>query len=267
MQLLQRIAEDFLIGKTIEDAFAFHVYDGDHVRGILRDEAEELLTSNELAPHAVNLELLIEGVDVKNQDQADKPAHSLRKVRKGIVVAQQEGRQPKGKQQGDNNRSGPKKPFAPFDAADTRSNCLGWHAGRISTRGLVPQRGMEVSARGEAKTYPIAADDFVDGGVLRACADQLPSVFINRKEGVHYFRTEQFSTFAENYASCCVRGESRTVRAIRGHGIEAVCNSENPRADGNIFAAQAARLAAAIVALVVGKDHFRGSREERYSSY
>src|SRR5260370_41098024 len=42
LQLLQRIAEDFLIGKTIEDASALPVYDGDHVRRSLMSEAAQL---------------------------------------------------------------------------------------------------------------------------------------------------------------------------------------------------------------------------------
>src|ERR1700730_15899670 len=56
----------------------------------------------------------------------------------------------------------------------------------ISTRGLLQLRGSGSQCPGSRQSQTIAADYFVDGCRLRACADPLPSVFTNVKEGVHY---------------------------------------------------------------------------------
>ena len=37
LQLGERISQDFFIGKTVEDAVAVHIHDGNHVRGIFGD--------------------------------------------------------------------------------------------------------------------------------------------------------------------------------------------------------------------------------------
>ncbi len=59
LQFLQRVAEHFFVRKTVEDAAAFHVDDSNHVRGILRDKAEKLLSPDQPPAHSVNLQLLI----------------------------------------------------------------------------------------------------------------------------------------------------------------------------------------------------------------
>jgi hypothetical protein len=71
-QFLWRVPEDLLVGKAVVNALAIHVNYGDHVGGILTDEAEKLLSSRELTADPMDLKLLIDTVKVKQQYHTDE---------------------------------------------------------------------------------------------------------------------------------------------------------------------------------------------------
>ena len=60
---------------AVEDAPAVHVYDGDHVGGVLADQTEKFFALRQAIAHAMYLQLLKDGVDVKDQNQGDQALH------------------------------------------------------------------------------------------------------------------------------------------------------------------------------------------------
>ena len=60
----------------------------------------------------------------------------------------------------------------------------------------------------------------------------------------------------------CGEGGSFAIGAVGGHGVERVGDGEDARAERDLFAAEAAWIAGAIEALLVGVDDFGGFAEE-----
>ena len=55
---------------------------GDHVRGVFADELKESITLGQLAANPLELQVLIDSVDIKQQDQRGQPANPLLQVQK-----------------------------------------------------------------------------------------------------------------------------------------------------------------------------------------
>ena len=66
-KFLCRIAEHLFVGWTVVEALAVSGDDGDHVRRIFSDQAEQLLLRHQVHSKAVNLMLLVD--DVNNEEK------------------------------------------------------------------------------------------------------------------------------------------------------------------------------------------------------
>ena len=65
LQLFRAVTQDSLIGGAVVEALAVCIHHGDHVGGIFADQAEQLLPLHQLVPHAVDLELLIDRIEIE----------------------------------------------------------------------------------------------------------------------------------------------------------------------------------------------------------
>src|SRR5580698_8464528 len=112
-------------------------------------------------------------------------------------------------------------------------------------------RGFEVEG---GKPLILAAD-------LRA--QLLPKLVGNLQENFNHGRIELGSGAAQNLFARGVEGARLAVRPVAGDGIERVADRKDARADGNLAAADAARIPATVVMLLVAVNDFRGPRQKR----
>ena len=75
-----------LIRKAVENPAAFQIHDGNHVRRILADQVEELLSFDQLPANAMDLQVLIDGVEIEQENEGGQTTHSLRKNMQGMEV-------------------------------------------------------------------------------------------------------------------------------------------------------------------------------------
>src|SRR6266702_5462914 len=97
---------------------------GDHVGCVFSDEMEKPFPFNESAPDALQLKMLIDGVDVEQQNKRRQPPHPLLQIpRIDVVTGQVEvgecQRKDAGRQnKSDGNGESPKPPFPTLHAAE-----------------------------------------------------------------------------------------------------------------------------------------------------
>jgi len=77
------------------------------------------------------------------------------------------------------------------------------------------------------------------------------------------FGVELRAGAAANFFAGVGHRQSAAVGAVTDHGVERVGDRENAGAEGNLVAFQAARIAGAVVELLVSKDDFRRIAEKR----
>ena len=77
LQFFRRIAKDSLVGKAVKKTLSMHVYNSDHVGGVLANQVKQLFTLNKLSADAVNQKMLIDGIEVKQENQCHQTAHGL----------------------------------------------------------------------------------------------------------------------------------------------------------------------------------------------
>jgi hypothetical protein len=70
-QFLWTVSEYFLIGRTVVETASHRVYDSYHVRRVFAYQLEKFTVFGELAPHALELQVLIESIDVKQQHEGN----------------------------------------------------------------------------------------------------------------------------------------------------------------------------------------------------
>ena len=123
-QLFFGVAESLAIGRTVVDAVARGIDQGNHVGRIFADEARQFLALRQLAANAVDLHLLPNRVQVKQQNQADQRANGgVQRGRVNLGGAERqrgngEGENAHGEQQRDQNGGGPEPPLAALDIRD-----------------------------------------------------------------------------------------------------------------------------------------------------
>ena len=83
-------------------------------------------------------------------------------------------------------------------------------------------------------------------------------------ERVHDFGVELRAGAAPQLAQRLGRGSRRAIGARAGHGVEGVGDVDDAREQGNLVAAQAVRVAAAVGPLVMQLDDRDVRREERH---
>ena len=124
MQFLGRVAEDAEVGKAVVNAAAVHVDDGDHVGGVVADQVEELFALEKLSADAMDQKILVDGVKIEEENQANEAAHGLREDILGVVVLmnvcirEKKGRESDGEEKSDDGRSRPEPPFPALDASE-----------------------------------------------------------------------------------------------------------------------------------------------------
>src|SRR6266702_1162619 len=77
LQFRRRVPQDLLIGKTVEDSMAFHIYDGNHVRRILADQMKKFFSFEQLPANPVNLQMLINRVQIEQENKTNQTSYSL----------------------------------------------------------------------------------------------------------------------------------------------------------------------------------------------
>jgi hypothetical protein len=65
LQLLRRIPEDLLIGGAVVQPATIAIDERDHIGGVFADELKKLISLSQLAPNAVELQVLIDRVKVE----------------------------------------------------------------------------------------------------------------------------------------------------------------------------------------------------------
>ena len=80
LQLLVAVAENSRVGRAVVEPAPGRIHDGDHVGGVLADQAEKLFAFHQLMSNPIDLDLLIDRVDVEEQHQADEAANSQAQV-------------------------------------------------------------------------------------------------------------------------------------------------------------------------------------------
>src|SRR5580698_10211164 len=124
---------------------AVHIDDGDEVGGIFADEAEELFAFEELAPNAMDLELLVDRVEIEKQDEADQPPDRLLELEEVLpgFAGMQERRKKRNdrrrEEQSDEYGGSPKPPLAALNAA--KAVARGLFIGRIGVWGFFRHLG------------------------------------------------------------------------------------------------------------------------------
>ena len=70
-QFLLRITKHFLVGRTVVEPLAVCIDNGNHVRRILADQPEKLLSFGQLLAESGELHLLKHHVNIEEQNHAD----------------------------------------------------------------------------------------------------------------------------------------------------------------------------------------------------
>ena len=83
-----------------------------------------------------------------------------------------------------------------------------------------------------------------------------------RQEDLDYAGVELFAGVAFDFCASGGNRERFAIRAIGNHGVESVGDRENSGADGNLLAAEAARIAGAVEAFLVRQHDFCRFLEE-----
>ena len=69
LQLFGGIPKHPFVGRAVVDPLPVRIDHGDHVGGVFADCAKQVIARHQLPPDAMDLELLVNGVDVKQQHQ------------------------------------------------------------------------------------------------------------------------------------------------------------------------------------------------------
>ncbi len=78
-EVLQANTPIFLIRDAVEDPAPFQINDRNHVRRIFADQMKELFSFDQLAANPVDLQMLIDGVEIEQENEGHKTSHRLRK--------------------------------------------------------------------------------------------------------------------------------------------------------------------------------------------
>lgn len=92
---------------------------------------------------------------------------------------------------------------------------------------------------------------------------EFPSFVRNGQKHTRYVRIEKNFRPALNFLSCRLQWQCGTIGPIRRHGIDSICNGENPRTGWNLFSFQTLWIATAVVTLKVRKDNLRSRSKKR----
>src|SRR5208282_2681 len=79
-QIARSIAENLLVRGTVIKTVSVLVDHCNHIRGVFADELKELVAFCQLAAYALELEVLIDGVDIEEQYEGGKAANPLPQV-------------------------------------------------------------------------------------------------------------------------------------------------------------------------------------------
>src|SRR5260370_6980835 len=116
LQFLRRVPQDLLIGKTVEDSTAFHIYDGNHVRRILADQMKKFFSFEQLPANPVNLQMLVNRVQIEQENKTNQTSYSLgqyiqhMKIWVGLRIWKQERSQRTREAKGDHALHAPHPP-------------------------------------------------------------------------------------------------------------------------------------------------------------
>ena len=69
LQFLWRVSQGLLKGETVVELPAFHIYNRDHVGGVLTDEVKESFPFHQLPADPIDQEMLIDGVKIEEENQ------------------------------------------------------------------------------------------------------------------------------------------------------------------------------------------------------
>src|SRR5258708_2131839 len=112
-EFFKAVAKNFLVRRAVVEAIALNIDHGDHVAGIFGDEAEKSLLLDDLASNAHNLKLLVDGVDIKQQDETDQASdgwvhgHQVKIIEVLVGDRSQERSEGQRQQQGHRHRESP----------------------------------------------------------------------------------------------------------------------------------------------------------------
>src|SRR6266851_3588217 len=87
LEFFRRISQYFLVRETVENPAAFQIHDGNHVRGILADQMKKLFSFDQLPANSVNLQMLIDGIEIEQENQGHEASHRLWKNIKGLKIS------------------------------------------------------------------------------------------------------------------------------------------------------------------------------------
>src|ERR1700687_6347145 len=79
LKFFRRIPKYFLIRDTVENPAPFQIDYRNHVRRIFADQMKELFSFDQLAANPVNLQMLIDGVEIEQENEGHETSHRLRK--------------------------------------------------------------------------------------------------------------------------------------------------------------------------------------------
>src|SRR6185437_3708013 len=129
LQLLSGIAQYLLISGAVVETAAVAVHQGDHVSGVLADQSKQLIVLGQLTPDAVQLEVLVNGINVEQEHQCGQAPHPFLQIAPIVFPGEVEPRESKGnngerQQQGDGYGKTPQPPFAAFNLAQLNGGAV-----------------------------------------------------------------------------------------------------------------------------------------------
>ena len=80
LQFLRGVPEYVLVCRAVVNALSGAVHHRNHVRRVLGDQLKQLVALGHTAPHALQLQMLVESVNVKQQDHAGQSADPFLEV-------------------------------------------------------------------------------------------------------------------------------------------------------------------------------------------
>src|SRR5439155_1281187 len=141
LQFLRRVSQDLLIGKTVEDSTAFHIYDGNHVRRVLADQMKKFFPFEQLPANSVYLQMLINRVQVEQENETNQTSYGLgqhircMKIWGRGRIWKQERSQRSCEEKSDDARHGPQPPFAALNLSKVRPESRHFHVFHIARVG------------------------------------------------------------------------------------------------------------------------------------
>src|SRR5580704_13030178 len=129
LQILGRIPQNFLIGRTVVQSATVVIDERDHIGCIFADELEKLISLRQPTSNTVELPVLVDGVEVEEQYESCQATNPLSEVEPILGVLPTKPRKSEGDDaEGQGQRYGdgesPQRPFAPLDLAHLGRNRL-----------------------------------------------------------------------------------------------------------------------------------------------